>query len=138
MVSACARGKMYLTQDQYFDSILHSISVRIVDQSDDRVINYSLRMAARFVGMSNAALIKLLEAHVPPDQVAGTGPWALCTLCETWQTVSQDKMDQIDREAAEGEGESEWLCCMCTASDQAIGEQGDESVGQTDEEPAEL
>ena len=33
-------------------------------------------------------------------------------------------MEQIDREAAEGEGESKWLCCMCTAAGQAIGEQG--------------
>ena len=59
---------------------------------------------ARFAGMSNAALIELLQVHVPPNQVEGTGPWALCTLCDTWQTVSQDKldqiMDQIDRKAA--------------------------------------
>ena len=54
---------------------------------------------ARFAGMSNEALISLLQAHVPPNQVEGTGPWALCTLCVTWETVSQDIVDQIDRDA---------------------------------------
>ena len=70
--------------------------------------------------------MQLLEAHVAPDQVVGTSPWAQCTICTIYQTITEDEFAEIQKEPAE----SEWLYCMCTTARQAVGEQSDHVVDQ--------
>merc|ERR1712166_788177 len=88
---------------------------------------------SRFAGMSFEAMELLLDGHVPLNEQTGSGPWARCTLCLTWDTVTQDTIDQI-AQMAEG---SEWLCCICAKVRKDLAEQGVDTMERVaDKEPA--
>ena len=83
--------------------------------------------------MSYEAMELLLDGHVPLNEQTGSGPWAQCTLCLTWDTVTKDTIDQIEQ-MEEG---SEWLCCICAKVRKDLAEQGVDTMERVaDEEPA--